>query len=214
MSRDACLLIALSLLVSVGCGNQRQDKIEEIEKPPKVSSRDRKFAGVFRDLDGLWRGKFYVYADTRGQISGPSQPTEIDEETLQRLPLRLETAIDVEQRYRSETPYFQRVTIRDTYRSPDGRSRTVESHGVNKVQNGRLWCVIVKPDETVVHRGTVPAPHTIVWRRKVREPLKVEYFKETVLQDTYTIVGWGYYGKDRVSLSPRTWFLGKYRRVK
>jgi hypothetical protein len=121
--------------------------------------------------------------------------------------------IEVEQSYVSETPYFQRVTIKDTYRNPAGETRIIESRGANKVQDGKLWCVVVKPDETVVHQGHLADNRTIVWQRDLRQPLKIEYFRETVGDDTYAIVGWGYYGKDDPTRSPRYWFQAAYQRV-
>ena len=118
--------------------------------------------------------------------------------------------VEVEQTYRSETPYFQRVLITDTYRDGSGQTQRVESRGVNKVQNGKLWCVVRKPDETVIHNGSLVNKNTIIWQRDLRNPLKIEYFRETVKQDEYSIIGWGYYGDDNPEKSPKYWFRASF----
>ena len=120
----------------------------------------------------------------------------------------------MQQHYVSESPTFQRVTIVDRYKDAQGRTRVVESRGVNKVQDGKLWCVVKKPDDTVIHRGTLAAAQTIIWQRERRSPLAIEWFHETVHEQTYSIVGWGYYGADKPELAPRMFFRARYRRPK
>lgn len=190
-----------------------QPKIADIEQPPRVVEADEKYADVFKPLDGKWQGQFFIYVDTLGQRNGDSQPKQLDSIRLNDLPLKLETVIDVEQHYTSESRYFQRVTIRDTYTNEQGERQVVESRGVNKTQDGKMWCVMVKPDETVIHSGKMAGKHTIIWQRDLLEPLKIEYFRETVKDNEYSILGWGYYGDDNPTLSPRIWFQGKYKRV-
>lgn len=182
--------------------------IDDIETAPTVVGADAKWADVYKPLDGKWQGKFKIYADTRGQQPGP-RPTSLDAATLEIPPYRLSQTIDVHQHYESESPYFQRVRITDTY--ADGR--TVESRGVNKVQDGKMWCVVKKPDDLVIHEGTTDGSRTIIWSRDRESPLAVEWFHETVEDDSYDILGWGYYGKDDPSLAPRMYFHGAYQRV-
>ncbi|NIV72681.1 MAG: hypothetical protein GWN16_09035, partial [Calditrichae bacterium] len=137
---------------------------------------------------------------------------QLDTLNFDQLPLRLIQTIQVRQEYTSKTPYFQQVKITDAYTKGD-QEKVVRSRGVNKIQNGELWCVIVKPDETVIHSGKTEGQHTIIWQRSERNPLKIEYFREKVEAKTYTIVGWGYYGDDDPALTPRLWFRGVYHRV-
>lgn len=204
------LIAILGILMGQGCGTGVA--VDDISGPPPVSRADKKHAGVFVLLDGTWKGKFFVYEDPSGQKDSPVQPS--DERGLDFDPssLSLVQAIDVTQVYVSESPYFQRVTITDEYIDENGVKRIERSLGVNKVQEGRLWCVVIKPDETVVHTGETEGEHTIIWRRSLTRPLKLEYFRETVADDQYTIRGWGYYGDDEPDLAPRTWFLGTYER--
>ncbi|RMH16092.1 MAG: hypothetical protein D6698_10185, partial [Gammaproteobacteria bacterium] len=126
-------------------------------------------------------------------------------------PLERVDSLWVRQRYHSESPFFQRVEIEDHY---PAKGRTVRSRGVNKVQEGKLWCVVQKPDETVVHRGALLDGKTIVWSRAEEHPLKVERFRETVDSNRYTIIGWGYHEGDDPTRMPRWWFRGRYRRVR
>jgi len=207
-----CLSLFLVLLCACANKNDESIPIANIEQAPTVVAADTHYADVFKPLDGVWHGKSYVYSDRRGQVEGVAQPTQFDSTVIDSLPLELELVIDVWQSYRSQSPYFQRVAIRDTYTDADGNNRVVESRGVNKVQNGKLWCVVVKPDETVIHSGSLEGEHTIIWQRSLDEPLKIEYFRETVRHDRYTIIGWGYYGDDDPELRPEYWFEGRYRK--
>ena len=125
----------------------------------------------------------------------------------------MSTQLEVEQIYKSTSPYLQEVSITDTYTDENGETKVVKSSGVNKVENGRLWCIVNKPDETIKHVGRTEGTNTIIWQRDIRSPLKIEYFKETVEPNTYSIIGWGYYGDDDPTKSPRTWFKSVYKRV-
>jgi len=176
-------------------------------------SKNIEYSDVFKPLDGQWKGKFHVYEDTRGQQKTNPQPVNIDVTTIKNLPLKEILIIDVEQNYTSENPYFQEVLIKDTYTNKDGTKRVVISNGVNKVENGKLLCIVNKPDEQVIHTGKTGGKNTIIWQRHIKDPLKIEYFKETVEKDKYTIVGWGYYGDDDPGLSPKTWFYGLYLKI-
>jgi hypothetical protein len=43
----------------------------------------------------------------------------------------------------------------------------------------------------------------VIWQRHEQNPQKVEYFKETVSKDRYTIIGWGYYEGDDITQMPK-----------
>ena len=117
--------------------------------------------------------------------------------------------IKVKQVYTSENPYYQTVTITDTY--PDTGKQEV-SRGANKVENGEMWCVVNKPTETIIHKGSTDGPSTIIWQSNQSSPQKIEYFYESVDEQFYEIIGYGYYEGDNTALSPRLWFYGKYAR--
>ncbi len=195
-------------LVHVAC--QRDVPIENIQQEPKITSADRQYADVFRPLDGHWRGTFYIYRDTTDRPRQDSILYRITPERLSRQPLRMTDSLIVNQFYESLTPYFQRVKIVDVY---PGRGDTVISRGVNKVQSGQLWCVVRKPDETVIHGGILEGAHTIIWSREEQNPQKIELFREKVLEKTYEIAGWGYYAGQDTTRMPKYWFLSRYRRV-
>ena len=187
--------------------------VADISKPPPVAAADQKYSDVFSMLDGKWEGVFYIYEDSLGQREGTAQPRNIRNLEFTDLGLRLVQEIEVTQEYVSESPYFQRVHITDVYTDENGEQRVVESEGVNKIQNGHLWCVVKKPDETIVHHGFLDGEDTIIWQRNLKSPLKIEYFRETVEGDFYKIWGWGYYGDDDPTLTPRLWFIGDYNKV-
>ncbi|MFQ5652729.1 MAG: hypothetical protein ACE5IY_22580 [bacterium] len=210
MRSSIAFLLVLTLNIT-GCRHCVQ--IEDISAAPAVIAADTVFANVFTPLDGKWRGKFTVYVDERGQVVGTPQPRDIDEQFFRSLPLKVDLVVEVEQEYKSESPYFQRVTIRDAYVDQEGERTVSESRGVNKIQDGKMWCVVEKADETVIHAGELQGKRTIVWHRHLVDPLKLEYFKETVLETSYRILGWGYYGDDDPELSPRYWFEATYTRV-
>lgn len=177
------------------------------------NAANKAFADVFKPLDGKWKGQFIVYRDSLGQREANSQPRDIDKAYLDKLPLIEELRIDVEQIYTSESPYYQRVQIKDTYKEANGTTQTVESTGFNEVKKGKLRCVVNKPDEKVVHKGSTKPENVIIWERSLKNPTKIEYFYETVDEQFYSIIGWGYYGNDDPKLSPKTWFYAKYKRV-
>lgn len=185
-----------------------QVAIEDIDRAPKPSDADQTYADVYKMLDGTWKGVFKIYVDTRGQTDGEPKPQTFDPEAWQNPPYKLSSQIDVTQVYTSETPYFQRVKITDRYANGD----VVESGGVNKIQNGKMYCVVKKPDDLVIHDGVLEGADTILWQRHRETPKAVEFFRETVSDDTYRIVGWGYYGSDDVTKAPRMFFDASYQR--
>jgi hypothetical protein len=170
-------------------------------------------AGVFAPWDGHWRGTFFMYQDTSQRDTGQAQPRISSREALQARPLQLTDSLKVEQFYASENPFYQTVRILDTYREADGSLRQVESTGYNAVTDTGLVCVVNKPDEQVVHQGSSPDSAILIWARDLRDPLKIEYFYEEVLGDTYYIAGWGYYGGDDPARPPKLWFYAEYERV-
>jgi hypothetical protein len=196
----------------MGCSQEIE--IDDIENIPPLSEDDKRYADVFRMLDGRWHGRFEILIDENQSYPELVQPRDFDATIFERLSLKEEMIVEVEQIYTSETPYFQRVLIKDTYRDGSGQVRSIESRGVNKIQNGQLWCVVRKPDETVIHSGSLVDNHTIIWQRDLRDPLRIEYFRETVEQNEYAIIGWGYYGDDDPGKSPKYWFRASYKRVR
>ena len=161
-------------------------------------------------MDGVWKGQFFIYEDQNRVSKDEIDLKHISFNNIKKEGLVKIDSIDVEQMYISESPYFQRVTITDTYTS----GQKVVSKGVNKIQEGQLWCVVQKPDETVIHHGITEGNRTIIWQRNEDSPQKIEYFKETVSDTSYHIIGWGYYQGDDTKLSPKLWFYAKYQRQK
>ena len=117
--------------------------------------------------------------------------------------------IQVTQEYVSESPYFLRVVITDFY--PETGKKDV-SKGINKIEDGKMWCIVNKPHEKVVHYGKTEGEKTIIWFQNQKTPQRIEYFQETVDELFYEIIGYGYYEGDDTNLSPRLWFHGKYER--
>lgn len=203
-------LLNILILATTFFACSRQVPINDIQHPPKVSEADQAFADVYQPLDGKWKGKFLIYEDTAREVKNENQLYQLDRTSLERPGLRNAGHIEVEQHYTSESPFFQHVTITDYY--PETGKKVV-SKGINKVQNGKMWCVVQKPEETVIHEGSLDGDHTIIWQRSEKSPQKVEYFYETVQAGAYEIIGWGYYDGDDLALMPRFWFYGDYQRV-
>lgn len=200
------LIIYLFLLSLIACGQSDDSQADNI--------LNEKYADVFKSLDGRWEGIFYVYEDTLGQRDEPSlvQTTEISPELLESLPLKVSNTVDVVHIYESDSPYYQRGQIIDTYTNWEGEVVTIESDAINKVENGVMYCIVDKPDDYVVHLGSLDEENYIIWKRNITSPLKIEYFKEKAEGDTYSIIGYGYYGDDDPTKSPKTWFYGVYER--
>lgn len=178
---------------------------------PTYSLKDSIYNGVFAPWDGIWTGQFTIYSNPSGQkqrLSGDD--IRIDSTIIKKF--ELSQIIQVYQKYQSITPYYQKVEITDTYLEKND-TVTIESYGVNKVQDGELWCLVKKPKELVVHKGIWDKPNTLIWHRYELNPLRKEYFVEEVLDNYYTIMGYGYYGDDNPDLEPRTWFYAKYHHL-
>jgi len=200
----------LFLVFCISCQGQNKAKKEIAKKKTplidqKVLAKEE-YAHVFAPWNGKWKGQFVVYNDPKGQKKGKAQPKNISKALLDQMDLEESLRIDVLQEYNSTSPYRQTVRILDTYTDESGKENVVESTGYNAVEEGKLVCVVNKPDEKVVHQGMVPADSTIIWGRDLSHPTKVEYFYEEIKANTYFIVGWGYYGEDDPELTPRTWF--------
>ena len=183
----------------------------DIETLPVLTEADQQYKDVFKSLDGTWRGQFLIYEDNKRTKAKQEDLKNISKKNLDNKHLKQVGNIEVTQVYTSESPYFQKVVITDFY---SDKNQKVVSKGINKVENGKMLCIVKKPDETVIHDGYVDAndEQTIIWYRTETSPQKVEFFRETVLEKTYEIIGWGYYEGDDTSLSPRLWFHGKYVR--
>ncbi len=187
----------------------KQVKSEMTAVAPVFDQADAKYANVYKILDGTWKGQFNIYQD-----ANPVSATEVDLENLrieqiQSPNLELINSIDVTQVYTSESPYYQTVTITDIY--PDTGKKEI-STGANKIENGKMWCIVNKPSEKIIHNGKTRGDNTIIWYQKNQNPQKVEYFQETVDEAFYEIIGYGYYEGDDITLSPKLWFYGKYER--
>ena len=177
--------------------------------PPEFSEADRAYADVYKVLDGTWKGDFIIYEDTQPRSLDEIDLKSLTQEHIKVPSIREINRINVTQVYSSESPYFQRVKITDYY--PDSGKEEI-STGVNKVENGMMWCIVNKPSETIIHEGSTPSPNTIIWQSHQDSPQKIEYFQETVSADFYEIIGYGYYVGDDATVSPRLWFYSKYER--
>ena len=202
------LLSLLFLSISLAfC--QSTPKIDDLNIIPEVTEKDKKLANVYQLLDGKWKGQFKIYEDKKRKKKNAIDLKNITTKNLDKKGIEQVGYIEVEQIYTSETPYFQRVVITDYY--PD-QDKSVVAKGANKIKDGKLFCVVIKPDDTVIHDGYLENENTIIWQRHETSPQKVEYFRETVDKQFYEIVGWGYYDGDDLELSPKFWFHGKYER--
>ncbi len=200
----------LIILLAVGCG--APISMNRDMSKPVISQDDEALAGAFASLDGTWEGTFIIYhLPDASTVKRPADDA-VGLELLRSLPLEEKGRVKVRQNYRSENPFFQTVTIEDRY-NENGVEQLVESHGVNKVEDGHLWCVVEKPDERVIHLGRLDGKHTIIWSRYINNPSRLEYFRETVGPEAYDIVGYGYYEGDDRRDGPSTWFHGLYHRV-
>ena len=200
----------LLLVAGKSCKQAVQESQLSLEQAA-VQVVDEPFANVFKALDGDWEGEFIIYT-WQGELPDRlPDPGLLSSTYLKSLPIKEVNRIHVQQSYHSLSPYYQKVEIIDTY-DEGGVPRKVTSYGVNKIEDGKMWCIVQKPDELIIHSGSLQGEHTIVWERALDNPLKIEHFCETVFAQSYEIVGYGYYGDDDPKLGPRTWFHGNYQR--
>lgn len=204
------LTILITVLLFFGCNSRDPD----IKNNVAQANGEQKYADVFKPLDGQWQGEFKVYIDTLGQRAGLAQPKEIDFGSVKKPSLKLQSVIKAKHIYKSVDPFRQEGEITDIITRADGSEDTTKSSAINFVEDGKLKCVVHNSSETVIHDGEYLGNNTIVWHRKLNNPLKIEYFRESVVDDHYKIIGWGYYGNDDPNLTPRFWFYADYKREK
>lgn len=212
-SRMYSSLLKLTLLFGLAILHwqcNRMVPIDDIEQAPEVSEADQPYANVYKSLDGHWKGQFFVFEAKKLEARDDAILYNLKRELIQQDRLTIVKTLVVDQFYESESPFFQKVKIMDFY---EDNGKTEVSLGVNKVQDGKMWCVVRKPNETVIHEGSTEGENTIIWQRNEQNPQRVEYFKETVLPNTYEILGWGYYEGDDQSKMPKTWFYAQYHRA-
>ncbi|MEM6698432.1 MAG: hypothetical protein AAF599_08550, partial [Bacteroidota bacterium] len=203
MKLSSIFFFSVLLFISATCNQEVE--IDNITDAPEVTPADEKYANVYQPLDGKWKGTFKIFEDQNRKKVGEVDLQNISIANIKKPSLKMVNSIEVEQTYESQSPYFQKVWITDTYEE-NGTTKVVESKGVNKVQNGEMWCVVHKPNETVIHEGSTEGKSTIIWQSNQKEPQKIEYFRETVEANTYEIIGYGYYQGDDAKLSPKLWF--------
>ncbi|NJK83821.1 MAG: hypothetical protein HC912_08420 [Saprospiraceae bacterium] len=126
------MAICCFVIFAATCGTPKA--IDDISTAPKVVQADETYANVYQLLDGHWKGTFKIYEDMNPSKRDKSDLTNIDVKHLRKPTLKLSNSIEVEQFYTSESPYFQRVIIKDSYKDEQGNEKTVESNGVNKIQ--------------------------------------------------------------------------------
>ena len=184
-------------------------RINNITQAPIIQPEDTKYAHVYKTLDGTWKGEFKILEDENRIAIDQLDLSILSKEFLDNRNLKLYKTINVTQSYTSISPYFQNVAISD---EDTATGKIEKSHGVNKIQNGEMWCVVRKPSETVIHQGHSPNDSTIIWQSDQASPFKKEYFYEIMTSNHYEIIGFGYYGDDDINLSPRLWFYGIYKK--
>ena len=200
-------LLLVSLLLS--CSSSKTTTADL--SPPSFSDGDEIYKDVFKKLDGTWKGQFIIYQDDNPVKASEVDLTKISLKDLEALDLTEVNRIEVQQKYTSVNPYFQKVEIEDR---DLGSGELMVSRGVNKVENGKLICVVQKPGEVIIHEGKVPQKGTIIWSSKQQKPLKKEYFIEMVDNAFYEIVGYGYYEGHDLKLTPQLYFYAKYTKDK
>ena len=206
--KNLFLIFSFLIFSNLTCYRPAVSNIEEI---PVVEERDKPFADVYRMLDGTWKGKFKIYEDSNPVPKNQMDLINLTLANVTRPELKLLDELEVTQNYQSETPYFQKVKIEDFYPKTGKRESSI---GVNKVQQGKMWCVVKKSNsnEPAIHVGTLRDKETIIWESMPGDKSKIEFFQETVSEDVYEIIGYGYYGDFNKDMTPKLWFYGKYER--
>lgn len=189
---------------------QVQPDITDMNTHPFISEVDHDFANVFSMFDGKWAGKLYVYVDTRGQRPVPA-PKILEPAIWKSAPYKLHRIFVVRYQFLSRSPYFQQVAIWLDVTDEQGKITSAHNVGINKVQQGRLWAVIQQETETLWYEGSRD-DNAIIWQRKGPGAKNIEYTREFVKDDVYTCIGWKYQEDDDLSLSPKTFFYGRYTR--
>lgn len=147
----------------------------------KNNSSNKNLVDAFKPLESTWQSRFYIYEDSLGQREGEAQPKNISYDYLRSFPIKLKSVIEAMYIYKSENPSLQKGEILDSYLSINGTIKTVKSKAINKIENAELKCIVTKPNKTVIHDSEYLGDNTIRWHRKLNNPLKIKYFRETVV---------------------------------
>jgi len=177
------LIFSIALIIGCTSDDSKQRKPSEVQVEKVID-----YSNIFKPLDGTWEGEFKIYIDTLGQRKGTPQPKEIDYNLISKPSFKLQSIIKAKHIYKSVTPFYQEGEIIDVITNSDGTEDTIKSNARNLVEDKKLKCFVYKPNETVVHEGEFLRNNTIVWHRSLKNPLKIEYFKETVNDGYYKII--------------------------
>ena len=199
----------LLFFIMWSCSSSKQTTADL--SPPIFKTGDEIHKDVFKKLDGIWKGAFIIYEDDNPVDAAEVDLSRITLKDIEALDLKEINRIEVRQKYTSVNPYFQKVEIED---KDLNSGAMIVSKGINKVENGKLVCVVQKPDEVIVHEGMVPEEGTIIWFSEQKKPLKKEYFVEKVDDEYYEIVGYGYYEGHDLDKTPQLYFYALYKKEK
>lgn len=161
-------LTSLPSLFLLNCNKPVSQNLNE--KEPVFEKADEAFANVYKSLDGTWKGEFTILEDPNPINANEVELENLTIDQVKSPKLKVLDKIEVKQVYTSLSPYFQKVTITDFY--PKTGKQEI-STGVNKIEKGKMWCIVNKPSETVVHNGRTRGDDTIIWYQKEeKQPYK------------------------------------------
>ena len=204
--------VLIGLVVLLAC-EASVVAVEDISKVPTVTTADEAFADVFKPMEGKWVGELKFFED----LSPSERNMDILEHPstgyLRTPSMKLQGRAKVERSYQSESPYFQRVQVKETYYDEaDVTLETSEYEGVQKVQNGKLWAISkIAADSTVVLKGT-PIQDGFAWKRSALRPKMQEYFEARTKSNVHEILGFAYRKGDDRKKMPRYWYYERYER--
>lgn len=208
------ILVVIAFFSLLAC--QSKVAIEDIDTVPVIEKNDEKFADVFQHLEGQWEGQLKIFEDLSPSKREKKALQQLDMSDLRNPNLKLQQIANVQRNYRSESPYFQRIEIQETYYDEEGKElEQLIYTGVNKVQKGNLWSVLQGRGDTLQLRaGKIMNDKLISWKRNEKAPYRMDYIEEKRQENILELIGYTYGPEDNPKLMPRFWYYGRYELVK
>lgn len=208
------ILVIIALFSLLAC--QSKVAIENMDTAPSIEKSDEKFENVFQFLEGQWEGQLKVFEDLSPTKRNKKVLNQLDMSYLRNPSLKLQRIANVQRSYQSESPYFQRIEIQETYYDEEGKElEQLAYKGVNKVQKGNLWSVLQGRGDTLTLRaGKKRKDDGISWKHSEKSPYRMDYVEEKRQENILELIGFAYQPGDNPKLMPRFWYYGRYERVK
>lgn len=186
--------------------------LNEIDREPKRVDLDNSFSNIFKNWDGTWQGRVYIYEDFGAQKEGTSVPSSPDDFENRALNMAVKETYGLSAQFISKSPFFQRAVMEESFER-DGIVSKNQYRGARKVQEGKIYWVFKKNGITFLLQGD-KTDAGIVWKTlpSNTDNSKFQTIYEVVGPDSIRIIGWEYNQGEDTSRAPKIWIKADLKR--